>query len=102
MEFSAQQHKQITRVKVCGDVTIFEAEQFLQALQQNLNNCERLVLNLVDVEEFDTSGLQVLVSLKQTLSAKSLELVIEDPSDTVSELLVLMGQQQLLGGQTDG
>jgi anti-anti-sigma factor len=105
MQFDAQRQDQIISITVCGDLTIFEAEQFHQAL------CELLIqdfaistvrLDLSEVKEFDTSGLQILLSLKHTYISQHKIFVISRASDSVREFVELMAQTTLLNETANG
>ena len=110
MSFSVRQENSHCNITASDDLTIGEADAFLQFLRSCLEGesvCEKLTLDLAAVGEFDTSALQILVSLRQTLKAKSVALTIENPAASVLELFELMGLSVYLGddsglGETDG
>ncbi|WP_005037984.1 STAS domain-containing protein [Holophaga foetida] len=81
---------QITRIKdngheilqLSGDLTIYSAAEARHELETHLSQHPTLVLDLSEIDELDTSGVQVLLWLKREAAARvgALSLVRHSPA----------------------
>ena len=69
-----------------GAVTIYEVSEIQRQLSESCTKEDALILNLADVTELDTAGLQLLMALRQHLGPK---LVLQQHSQAVIEMLDL-------------
>jgi anti-anti-sigma factor len=72
-------------------MTIYAAgtlkERILSALAEEASGC---VLNLSEVTEIDTVGLQILLMVERACAARRVAFKVAEPSEAVSELLGLL------------
>lgn len=80
--------------RLFGDCTIFHAVELSEDLF-GLLNFPRVHLDLSQVTEFDTAGLQMLVLLQREVRLREHELVLQAPSEAVRELVSLLGCESL-------
>jgi len=79
-----------------GDVTIYNAEKIKQDLFSYLSKNKKIRVDLMDVDEFDTAGFQVLLFGKQYAEKNNIDLKLISPSDAVGEVFRLYGMSSLL------
>lgn len=86
-------------LSVEGELTIFTAAEQKASLISFLTSDDQLELNLANVEEIDTAGLQVLILLKREASrlGKTLSFVMH--SAPVLEILELANLTTVFGDQ---
>jgi len=89
------------RLRASGDMNIYSAnamKQHLLAYMQgagNTGNAGDLLLDLSEVVEIDTCGLQILLLAERMATASGRTLRIVDPSAAASEVLALCGLSHL-------
>jgi len=77
-------------LRVHGEMTIYRAAELSQALFAVIRGRDGdLELDLSQVTEFDTAGLQILLMARQLAAANGGRLEITHPSDCVAEVLQL-------------
>ncbi|WP_374563965.1 lipid asymmetry maintenance protein MlaB [Ideonella sp.] len=87
------------RVRLEGEVTIYHAASQKALLIDALAGCGgTLELDLSDVTEIDTAGLQLLMLLKRTAVRQGQALRLIGCSPAVSEVLELVNVAGLFGG----
>lgn len=71
----------LLKISIEGEINIYRAQQLKNELVLALNSCEELELNLENVNELDSAGLQVLALLKKEAqrSGKALRLTAHSP-----------------------
>jgi anti-sigma B factor antagonist len=79
------------RLAVTGEIDLATADQLRSAGLRVLKDpaCKALILNLSGVEFMDSTGLSVLVDLRNATRPEQAPIQLEDPSARVSELLSL-------------
>jgi anti-sigma B factor antagonist len=90
MDFRFEIHE--GRLIASGDMTIYQAAGLKDALQLNwpaVNGSLRL--DLSNVSELDTCGLQLILMLLRRARAEGVEFVVIEPSEAVREVLDLCG-----------
>jgi len=84
------------RLSVSGEMTIYTASALNEELQEMLATQPRgVVLDLSQVREFDTAGLQLLLCAQREAAAAGRELAVIDPSGAVRDVLELYQLQWL-------
>ena len=80
-------------LQVSGELDIASAGELRSAGEAALNDsaCTALRLDLAEVSFMDSTGLGVLIGLRNSAEAGRKDLVIANPSPTVSRLLDLSG-----------
>lgn len=79
------------RMVLTGDMNIYNAAELKKSLLQMINTAEHIELDLSQVTELDTAGLQVLVLAKREAVRNQRELKIVAHSAEVQEVLDLCG-----------
>lgn len=89
--------KKITgnKLALTGEMTIFTAALIKDQLMEAIQLGEDLNVDLSGVTEFDTSGLQILVSAKKLAEVQKSVLQFSEPADSVASLLRLSGMTEL-------
>ena len=79
---SHQVENGVYRVKVEGEMTIYQALELKQGLMQCLHDCTEMEVSLAGVSEIDTAGFQLLVLAKREAArlGRSLRLVEHSPA----------------------
>jgi len=72
-----------------GDMTIYEAEELKAIFDEAEKSVGDVLINLSNVAEIDSSGLQLMVSLKKTLNEEKREVNFEAHSEAVINLFDL-------------
>ena len=78
------------RLHLEGDMTIQRAAEFKQTLMNALDGAASLEINLHDVTEIDSSGVQLLMLAKATAQARTCELRLVSHSPAVLEVFELL------------
>lgn len=74
---------------ISGDMTIYTAAEYQQALIDACPVGKKMKLDLSEVEEIDTSGIQVLLALQHHSSGSAEGLQLDAASDVVNNVLAL-------------
>lgn len=78
-------------LKLEGNLTIYEAEALRESLKVALEDADILEFDISDVRECDTSGLQLLCSVKKTAVQKDKIICISMTSEAVRDAMTLTG-----------
>ncbi|HEA3089506.1 TPA: STAS domain-containing protein [Aeromonas salmonicida] len=92
------EHK--TLVKVSGEMTIYTAAEFKQALTPLLYRQQALELDLSGVSEMDSAGLQLLLAAKKTMQQGDSPLHLVMHSHAVLDALELCQLAAFFGDPT--
>lgn len=84
---------------IAGELTIYTAANEKQALQEALDSTEELEVNLSQVSEMDSAGLQVLIVLKQEAARRKKRLHYSMHSKAVLEILEMSNMTASFGDQ---
>lgn len=77
-----------TSIKLTGDLTIYQAAEINNALLCQSDGLDRkVVLNLEQVEEFDTAGVQLLMQLRRCVERQGGTLQTSAISESVEQVL---------------
>ncbi len=74
-------------ITIEGEMTIFNAQQIASSLE--IPDTKFIELDLSQVSEFDTSGLQILFALKKECGLRGIELALKAISEPIKGLLEL-------------
>lgn len=85
------------RVTAVGDMTIFHAQQIKQALMSELGANERLEVDLSEVSDIDTAGLQQLLLLHKEAAHGNKPLRFQGHSPAVQQVVQLLKLEAVLG-----
>lgn len=87
------------RIVVDGEMTIYTAMALKEDFLPTLANCKDMEIDLADVSEIDSSGLQLLVLAKTEAMTHGKTLRITAHSPAVLELLALCDLEGFFGDQ---
>lgn len=76
-------------MKIEGDLNIYTTAVWKDRFLEAANTLDSVELDLTQVSEFDSSGLQLLFLLKRETTTKRKPLVLLSPSATVMDVLKL-------------
>lgn len=80
-----------SRMRILGEMTVYNAAALHAQVQTALAERAALeTLDLSEVTEFDTAGLQILLATRRWASAAGRTLRMENPSPAVSSVLDLL------------
>jgi anti-sigma B factor antagonist len=90
----------VRRVLLEGELTISRARELKQALIEPLSGAGVLEVDLSQVTELDTAGVQLLLLAQRTAAVLNVELRFVAPSPAVSSVVALLGLGLTLGFNT--
>ncbi|MGB9128283.1 MAG: STAS domain-containing protein [Thiobacillus sp.] len=94
MELSSERHENRLRVHAAGEMTIYSAAELKPALLEAMGQSDEIEIDLSNVSEMDTSGVQLLMLMKREAGAAGKALTLSGHSPAVLEVFELLG----LGG----
>ena len=97
MSVRIEQKDDLKIVSIDGEMTIYTASEYKSQLLEQLTECHELELNLSEIEEMDTAGLQILLVLKREAEAGGCQLRMINHSRAVYEVLELLDMQNHFG-----
>lgn len=83
--------------KVPGDMTIYEAAELHPILVDAINNHEKVCIDLSQVSEIDSSGLQLMIAVKKAADQANKTIVFESHSEAVIELIDIFEMSSYFG-----
>jgi anti-anti-sigma factor len=83
--------------RIEGEMTIYQAVEQHQALQQLIGSGKEIELDLSQVNEIDCAGLQLLLALKREAREADQSLHYANHSRQVAEIIQLFGLAGLFG-----
>ncbi len=86
-----------SRLRVEGDLTIYEAVALKAALMAALVDSPMLEIDLSDVGEIDTAGLQILLLIKNEAESRGRDIRFIQHSPAVREVLEMCDLAALFG-----
>jgi anti-anti-sigma factor len=87
----------VCKVAMEGELSIYTAAEYKTELLDQLNDSEELELDLSEVAEMDSAGLQILLLLKREAEARERTLRLVNHSQAVFEVLELLQMQNHFG-----
>lgn len=90
-ERSSNKSKGLCKWVINEDLTIYSIDELKEGLSKELDSYKDFKLNLGDVEEIDSSGIQLLLALKAELLKQEKTLTLTAVSDSVSNLMGVYG-----------
>jgi len=95
-----------SRVRIDGDFTIYEVEEYKDELKKSSRSlCSKnknVELDLSGINEIDTSGLQLLATLAKQAKSKDCLIKIMSVNETAKEAIKLSGFLDLFNGECEG
>ena len=78
-------------IHVAGDLTIYQAAEAREALLALVDGACAVELDLADVGEIDSAGLQLLLATARMLAAKEGSISLKRPNAALVEAIDLLG-----------
>jgi anti-sigma B factor antagonist len=78
-------------VRLDGEMTIYRAAELLALLKDALSRAAPCTLDLSDVTEIDSAGVQLLIAARRTAAERGCELTLSAHSAPVLEALNVFG-----------
>ncbi len=87
--------------KLCpqGEMTIYKAAELKSSLLSALDQCRTVEIDLSQISEMDTAGLQLLILAKREAQAKNIDLNIVGHSPAVIDVMDLCNMTAYFGDQ---
>ncbi len=86
----AGQALDLCHLSLDGDMTIYTAEEIHKDISNYLTTPKSLFINLENVEEIDSTGLQILLAVNQHTKEQGHSLILKKPSNAVIDALNLL------------
>jgi len=90
-EQASNKTKGLCKLVIDEELTIYVIDTLKQGLSEEIDLYDKFELNLANVEEVDSSGIQLLLALRQELMSKKKELKLTALSSVVAKLIDLYG-----------
>jgi len=91
------QKKGVTHLAIQGEMTIYTAREQKQVFSEHLNTNKELQIDLSEVDEIDSAGLQLLMFIKREAVAHGIKLSLIRHSQAVVEVLELLNLSKHFG-----
>ncbi len=82
--------KEFNEVYVVGPLNIYTAKENQNTFLSYLKDNKNIILDLSNVSEFDTAGLQIIFSLKKQLNTIGKDLYLRNCSEVVKNVLKML------------
>ncbi len=89
MDIKIEESENEAHMVIEGDLTIYAAEQFKLALFELIADVKTLSVNLSDVNEIDSTGIQILAMAKSMATLEKNTFKLENLSDAVKNVFSL-------------
>jgi len=86
-EKGSNKSKGLCKLSINEELTIFVIDELKQSLSAEIANYDRFELNLSDIEEVDSAGIQLLLAFKSELNHQKKEFRLTSISDVVKRLI---------------
>jgi anti-sigma B factor antagonist len=90
-ERGSNKTKGLCKLAIDEDMTIYVIDMLKQELTEQIETYENFELNLADVEEFDSAGVQLMLAFKQELKSKNKTFQLTAASPSVTNLITRYG-----------
>lgn len=97
MELDSERHENRLCLHAAGEMTIYSAAELKPALLAALEQSDEVDIDLSEVSEVDTSGVQLLMLLKREAVAAGKGLMLSGHSPAVLEVFELLGLSSWFG-----
>lgn len=102
MPIIVEKQDSLESVRVEGEMTIYTASKLKDELFMALRDTPTADIDLSQVSEFDSAGLQILVLLHREASRSNQQLTLTASSPAVQDLLQVFGMEGFFGESTYG
>ena len=90
-ERGSNKTKGLCKLAIDEDMTIYAIDALKQGISEEIDSYNRFELNLADVEEIDSAGIQLLLAFRSELIQKKKEFKLTAMSDAVAKLIETYG-----------
>ena len=87
MAITTEQHEGLCRIRIDGDLTIYEAAEARETLVGLLAACTWFELDLSEVSTLDTAGIQLLLAWGREIQASGRQVEVSGTSDAVADVM---------------
>jgi anti-anti-sigma factor len=94
---SHQVENGVYRVRLEGEMTIYQALELKQELMQRLHDCAEMEVSLAGVSEMDTAGFQLLVLAKREAARLGRPMRLVEHSPATLEVMDLFNMAAYFG-----
>jgi anti-anti-sigma factor len=91
----------MSTLSIEGELSIYRAGEWRESLQAALADGGDLTLDLAQVTEIDSAGVQLLMAAQKTAQATERRLHLVRPSAAVQEVFATLGLDAHFGGHAD-
>jgi anti-sigma B factor antagonist len=91
MNENASEIKRKRSIKLEGNLSIYDAGAVKENLRNSLLDIEVLEINLTEIRECDTTGLQILCSAKKTADKEGKRILLDAISKPVEDTMIKTG-----------
>ena len=95
MALTIRRRKSRSTLSLEGSATIMEAEQLRDALAECIDEWDGVRVDLLNVGDMDTAGMQVLVSASVTAGLLEKQFAVTRASESVTETCRLLGLESV-------
>lgn len=100
MDIQAKMKNGICKVRIAGEMTIYDAAEMKPELMRQLARATELEVDLSGISEFDSAGLQLLILLKSEATRHGKVLRLLAHSLAVLEVFTLTRADTIFGNTT--
>ncbi len=87
MQLEIEQHGERCVIRLMGDFILAHAIELKDTLLDSLNDCQQLEIDLADVSDIDTAGMQLLLLLKREAHSNKKNCRLINHSHVVVDML---------------
>ena len=90
MTMKSKKQNGICKISLAGELTIYQAGEVYEKLRKQFSSCECMEIDLHEITELDTAGVQILLSLKEAANVESKKISLSLHSEAVIEVFELL------------
>lgn len=98
----AEKQKRATALALAGELTIYTAAATLERLNEFLRDRETCELDLSEVTEIDSAGLQLLLWARRTSAERGARFRLVGRSEAIEDVIALLQLEPLFDGNSVG
>jgi len=87
MSIKISNKKKLMSLDISGDLTIYTANEYRNSILKKYSANKNMEINLAEVEEIDSSGLQLLAAMNKEITSHGCEMRLVSVSDVVIDAL---------------
>ncbi len=87
MSIKINNKKKLMSLSISGDLTIYTANEYRDSILEKFSAEKNIEIDLAEVEEIDSSGLQLLAAMNKEITSHGCEMQLVSVSDVVIDAL---------------